>query len=305
MRVDHLDFNALRIFVACANKGSFTLAAKSLSIPLPTVSRKMLELERSLAAQLFDRTPKGCTVTETGARLLTRISPGIDILNEFASSSHLDSPELTGRLRLSSPQSFAPWWDLLGQFQRAHPAIRVSVHTTERRLNLVTDGIDVALRVGEIADENVIARHLGDFRHILVASPDFLRRVGRPYQPEDIHDLPCAAWGSSIETKPIWRLGGTVQKIDATLMVNDYLQIRNRVLAGGVIAELPSFMAIDYLRSGHLTELLPTHPFPRSPLHLVYQKLRYPLASVRAYIAYCMTHFPAVVRSWELADHIL
>ncbi|WP_244484689.1 MULTISPECIES: LysR substrate-binding domain-containing protein [Rhizobium] len=94
--------------------------------------------------------------------------------------------QLVGRLRLSIPQSFEPWWDLLALFQRTHPHIHVNVHSTERRVDLASEGIDVALSDGAVADENVVARHMLNFRHVLVASPTLVARCGDLHEMGDI-----------------------------------------------------------------------------------------------------------------------
>lgn len=299
LRGKKIDFNSLRIFVASAQKGSFTLAAKSLDMPLPTVSRRMLELERDLDVQLFDRTTRGCSVTDAGAVLLARVGPGIEILNEFEDTAQLHNSPLNGRLRLSLPQSFGPWWELLGKFQRLHPGIKVSIHSTERRVHLLSDGIDVALRVGAISDDSVIARHLYDFRHILVASPSLANNIENFVKPTNIFEFPCAAWGSSIEEQPVWNLGGCKVSVDASLVVNDYLQLRDRAIAGDFITELPSFLATKDLSEGRLVEILPEYPFPSSSIHLVYRKLRHPLAIVRSYVDFCIENSDFYFKNWD------
>lgn len=299
MRVPKLDYNSLRIFVASAQSGSFTLAAKNLDIPLPTVSRRILELERDLNAQLFDRTARGCTVTDAGEQLLARIGPGVEILNEFESTSQLDSSQLVGRLRLSLPQSFGPWWELLGMFQRNNPGVNVSIYSTERRVDLLADGVDVALRVGSISDDSVVARHMGNFRHILVANPALAKGASHFTHPSDVLKLPCATWGSSIDEQPVWRMGESSINVNAALIVNDYLHLRDRALAGDFLTELPSFLAGRDLKEGRLVEVLPDHPFPYSSLHLVYRKLRYPRAIVRSYIEFCTANFPHFLEEWN------
>lgn len=97
-------------------------------------------------------------VTEAGAPLLRRVSPAIEMLDDLEGPLLPDGSELAGRLRLSLPQSFEPWWKLLGMFQRAYPGIKVSIHSTERRVDLVSDGVDVALRVGALNDDSIVAR---------------------------------------------------------------------------------------------------------------------------------------------------
>lgn len=297
MKSIKLDFNSLRMFVASAQRGSFTLAAKSLHIPLPTVSRRMVELERELQTQLFERSTKGCVVTEAGARLLAQVAPGIEMLNEFESTSVLESPTLSGRLRLSLPQSFRPLWQLLGRFQREHPNIKVSVYSTERRVDLLADGVDVALRVGAISDDSIIARRVAEFRHILVASPQMAQRLAHIEHPSDLATVPCATWGSALDERPVWRLGTHPISVDPGLMVNDYLHLLDRAVAGDFLTELPSFLAAEHLRNGRLIEVLPDHPFSLSPIHLIYRRLRHPRATVRSYVDFCAEHLPRYIEA--------
>lgn len=103
--------------------------------------------------------------------MLDQASSAIDTLNDAEQFLTTADSRITGRLRLTMPQSLEPWWEIIRQFQRIYPGIAINVYTTERRVDLVSEGIDVALRVGSISDDDVVASHLMDFRHILVASP--------------------------------------------------------------------------------------------------------------------------------------
>lgn len=285
-----MDLNALNMFVMAARCGSLSAAARNNDIPLPTLSRKILDLEKELKVLLLERTVKGCKVTEAGARLLAYASSAMDILQEAERSVEPEQAGLTGRLRLSLPQSFGPWWEIIRRFQRTYPGIAVNVYSTERRVDLVSDGIDVALRVGTIADDSVVARHLTDFRHFLVASPALLNASPPLHEPSDLARFPCAAWGSAIDAHPVWRLGDHAYDISAVFTVNDYLQLRAGALAGDFITELPAFIAAGYIRKGELIELLPEYPLPCSSLHLVYKKQRHISSTARAYIDFCTAH---------------
>ncbi len=253
-----------------------------------------MELESDLKVQLLERTARGCRVTEAGSRLFEHASGGIEALQEAERSIMSEQARLVGRLRLSLPQSFEPWWELLGLFQRAHPDIQVSVYSTERRVDLFADGVDVALRVGAIADDTVVARQMLTFRHILVASPQVVERHGALNHPTDLSRYPCAAWGSTLDARPIWTLGGHAHKVSATFTVNDYLHLRARALAGDIVTELPSFLAAEHLKKGDLVELLSEHPFPDTPLNLVYRRQRHASTIVRAYLDFCSTHLSII-----------
>ncbi|MEG6992008.1 LysR family transcriptional regulator, partial [Pseudomonas aeruginosa] len=145
-----MDLNALRMFVGVVQAGSLSAAAARLEIPLPTLSRRVRELEHQLAVQLLERSVRGTRLTEAGMRLYENAARGVEILHEAEQALASDQARLKGRLRLSLPPGFEPWWELLGVFQRRYPDIRVQVFTSERRIDLVEDGVDVALRVGAV-----------------------------------------------------------------------------------------------------------------------------------------------------------
>ncbi|MXQ09951.1 LysR family transcriptional regulator [Microvirga makkahensis] len=295
-----MDLNAVHMFITVVQAGSLSAAATRLGVPLPTLSRKIAELEGQLNVQLLERSARGSKVTEAGERLYDHASGGIEALQEARQSLINEQTRLKGRLRLSLPQSFEPWWDLLGAFQRRYPDIQVSVHSTERRVDLLADGIDVALRVGAVVHETVVARHLLSFRHVLVASPDLIARLGPPAQPRDLDRYPCAAWGSTGDAQVRWNLGGQAKDIRPIFTVNDYLQLRDRTLSGDVITELPPFLAAGAIRSGDLVPVLPERPFPESPVHLIYRQHRHPSTIVRAYLAFCQGYLPMIRKRCEI-----
>lgn len=191
-----MDFNAIKMFVSVVQAGSLSAAADKTKVPLPTLSRRIRELEHELNVQLLARSPRGIKLTEAGSRLYEHASRGVEALNEAQHAVMNDEIRLKGRLRLSMPPAFTPWWELLGAFQQRFPEISVSVFSTERRVDLVQDGIDVALRVGTIVHESMVARQMIKYRHKLVASPALLAQFSDPATPEDLHRYPCAIWAA-------------------------------------------------------------------------------------------------------------
>ena len=186
-----MDLNATRMFVAVAQAGSLSAAATRLGIPLPTLSRRIRDLERQLKVQLLERSARGAKLTEAGSRLYEHASRGIEALVEGKQAVVTDQARLKGRLRLSLPQTLEPWWELLAAFQRRYPDIQIYVYSTERRVDLIEDGIDVALRVGAIVHEAMVARRILSFRNILVASPKLVARFGVPDEPDTLHRFPA------------------------------------------------------------------------------------------------------------------
>lgn len=289
-----MDLNAVRMFVAAVQAGSLSAAAGRLDMALPTLSRRIRELEAELNVRLFERNARGVRLTDAGTRLYEHASRGIESLEDAARAVASDEAQLRGTLRLSIPPSFEPWWDLIAAFQRSHPEVRVSVFTTERRVDLVEDGIDVALRVGEVVHDSMVGRRLFGYRHVLVASPQLLARVGEPTSLEGLRHLPCGVWQRSSAPGTIWQLGEERFEPVATLVTNDYLHLRSRAIAAELLTELPPFLARDALQRDELKQVFPELPMPEQDISLLYPSRRFVSSIVRAYIDFCQAHAMAV-----------
>jgi DNA-binding transcriptional LysR family regulator len=295
-----MDLNATRMFVVVVQAGSLSAAAIRLGTPLPTLSRRIRDLERQLKVQLLERSARGTKLTDAGTRLYEHAVRGIEALGEAEQAVVSDQAHLKGRLRLSLPQTLEPWWDLLAAFQRRHPDIQVHVYSTERRMDLVEDGIDVALRVGTIVHETMVARHILSFRNILVASPQLVERFGTPAEPDALRRFPCAVWASRIDVPARWELGGQVIEPKAVLSTNDYHHLCSRALGGDVVTELPLFLASAPIRERRLVPLLAQYPLPTQPINLIYPPHRYPSTIVRAYLNFCQNYLPKIVQACEI-----
>lgn len=282
-----MDLNAVRMFVTVVQSGSLSTAASRLDVPLPTLSRRIRALEQELKVQLLERSVRGTHLTDAGARLYEIASRGIETLGEAEQAVADDQTLLRGRLRLSLPPAFEPWWELLAGFQQRYPAVRLQIYTTERRIDLIEDGIDVALRVGNVQHEAMVARRVLVYRHRLVASPALIQRLGMPELPDDLHRFPCAVWSQGANTSGTWRLGEQPIQPTAVLTNNDYAHLRSLALSGAVVTELPPFLASAAVRSGQLVELLPAFPLPEQQVSLLYPSHRHPSAIVRAYLDFC------------------
>jgi DNA-binding transcriptional LysR family regulator len=282
-----VDLKAAEMFIAVVRAGSLSAASLKTRVPLATLSRNVRQLEEELAVQLLERSARGTKLTDAGMLLYEHASRGIDALHEGEVAVTSQNTALKGRLRLSIPPSFEPWWALLAAFQREHPDIQLIVYTTERAVDLSIEGIDVALRIGPVVRESLVAKRLLRYRHVLVASPELLERFGTPANPDALLALPAGIWVRDASADRPWRLGAREIEPTAVLAVNDYLQLRHRAIAGDVVTELPPFLAADALRDGRLVALLTDHPFPEQEVSLLYQRQRHPSRVVRAYLDYC------------------
>lgn len=290
-----MDLNAVQMFVSVVQAGSLSAAADRMGVPLPTLSRRIRELERRLNVQLLERSVRGTRLTDAGTRLYEHASRGIETLMEAEQAVASDQARLKGRLRLSLPPAFEPWWQLLSAFQQRHPDIRLHVYATERRIDLIEDGIDVALRVGTIVHESMVAHRVLSYRHALVASPRLIERLGMPGTVEELHRFPCAVWSLGANTRGRWLLGEQTIEPESVLVTNDYAHLRSRAVAGEVITELPPFLAATAIRAGLLVALFPNQPLPEQQINLLYPSHRHPSAIVRAYLDFCRQHVSTLV----------
>ncbi|WP_407309111.1 LysR substrate-binding domain-containing protein [Pseudomonas sp. nanlin1] len=287
-----MDLNAVQMLVTIVQSGSMTAGAERLRVPLPTISRRIRALEQELEVELLERSARGVKLTEAGARLFEHATRGLDLLQEGRDALVSDQTHIKGKLRLSVPPSFSPWWQLITDFQREHPDIRVHLLSTERRVHPIEDGIDVALRVGRVEHEAMIARHLLDYRHVVVASPQFVASYGQPNSPQDLGRFPCATWSLDTNTSATWCFPGLTVKPNVVLSTNDSMHLLHSAMSGEVITELPPFIVKDAIQCGKLVPLLSDYPLPEFSLNLLYPAHRHPSAVVRTYLEYSLRRIP-------------
>ena len=282
-----MDLNSARMFVAVVQAGSLSAAADRIHVPLPTLSRRIRELEHQLKVQLFERSTRGARLTEAGGRLYEHAVRGVEAFTDGEHAILSDQARLKGRLRLSIPPAFEPWWALLRAFQSRYPDVELNIYTTERRVDLIQDGIDVALRVGDVQDDRLVARRIIAYRHVLVGSSELVTRLELPRVPSDLSRFPCAAWVPNIEAHTKWTVGELTVEPRVLVATNDYQQLRDLALTGTAITELPPFIARPHIGSGRLRVLLEDFPMPEQTINLLYPSHRYPSTIVRAYLDYC------------------
>ena len=291
-----MDLNASMMFVGAVRAGSLSAAAVQLNLPLPTISRRIRQLEKALNVQLLERSTRGIKLTDAGMRFYEYAARGVELFADGEIAVRSDQARLIGRLRLSLPPGFVPWWDLLHHFKLQFPDIKVSVYSSERRLDLIHDGIDVALRVGDLADDSIVAQHLLTYRHVLLASPLLLQQLGEPQSLDDLHRFPCAVWAANSSAQGVWQFTEKAFEPNAVFSSNDYLHLREGALLGDFITELPPFLAHQAIQAGRLQVVLPSATLPEQGINLIYPSHRHPSSIVRAYLDYCKVHARAYLQ---------
>jgi len=179
---------ALHLFVRVARAGNFSRAARQLGLSQPQASRIVATLEREVGASLFMRSTRALALTEAGAEYLARVEPALAALDEAGHAAR-GTGELRGMIRVAAASSFTVHAVIprLPDFLRDHPKLRIELLINDQRQALISEGVDVAFRFGPLGDSNATARRLGRVQRVLVASPAYLRRAGRPKVPADLN----------------------------------------------------------------------------------------------------------------------
>ncbi len=284
-----MDLNSVRMFVAVVSKGSFSSASKALGTPIGTVSRRISELERDLGVRLLERSTRRLRLTESGAVLYEYSTKGIQDLEAGLLALNNQQKNLVGRLRLSIPPSFEPLWKVLSDFQDIYKKIELDLFVTERKLDFIEDGIDLALRIGEPESLSATLKKITIYRHKLVASQKYLVKNKKIKTPLDLIDHPVAAWtpkGEPIE----WQLGQQSIKVSPKVRSNDYAQMKYLALSSKYITELPPFFCTGSIEQGKLVEILPQYPFPEQQVSFVFPSTRLISRITRAFLDFAVAN---------------
>ncbi|MET0275157.1 MAG: LysR family transcriptional regulator [Phenylobacterium sp.] len=280
--------DGLVAFVAVADAGSVSEAARRLHLSKSVVSERLAELERSLGSKLIQRTTRSMTLTEDGAAFLKRARRIVVETLDAAAEITERRGELTGPLRISAPVSFgvlhlAP---AINSFLAAHPRIELSLELDDRFVDVAGGGYDMVIRHGVIRDSWLVAQPLASSRRRLVASPDYLAARGAPASPAELEACDGILY-TNRDTD--WRLvgpdGAVVVRPRASLRVNNGLMMRSAALAGLGVALLPTFMIHEELASGALRAFDVGIEPEGAEIHIVYPRDRGPSAKVRVLIS--------------------
>ena len=290
-----IDLNDVLVFARVYEAGSFTVAARALGAPKSTISRKVAALEERLGARLVERTTRKFRPTEAGTLLYERaqrIALALDEAEAAVAELH-DRPK--GTLRLTAPVDFGSAWlpAMLADFVRQYPEVRVDVELSNRFVDLLAEGFDVAIRAGQLDDSSLIARRLGKNRLRLYAAPSYLQARPAPQQPEDLaaHQLVLfraprfhATWQLSrgVEVRTM----ETVSRIS----VHDFKLLRGLLVAGSGIGVLPDVTGGAEVRAGRLQLVLPEWSLGEGTMSAVYPSSRHLSASVRAFLDHLTSH---------------
>lgn len=266
-------------FVAAADLGSFTAAAKRLNLTVSAISKSVARLEARLGCRLFERTTRALRLTDAGAAFHTVCAQALGDLAEAETVLAAHGTHPVGRITLDLPVTFGRRrvMPILLPFVAANPGLRPHVTFTDRRVDLIEEGIDVAVRIGMTRDaaEGLASRHIGTERVIFCAAPAFVDRHGAPGDGDALMRLDAIAYGRSDGGVSPWRFagrGGTeLRTASARIVLGSAEAQVEAVRAGFGVAQLATWLVADELAAGTLVELLPDQATDGLPLHLVWR----------------------------------
>jgi DNA-binding transcriptional LysR family regulator len=290
-----MDLDDIRIFTKVVEAGSFTKAADLLGIPNSTASRRVGELEDRLGVLLLQRTTRKLNLTHAGEIYFARTSRVIEEL-QVAETALLElQAEPRGVLRLTTPSDLVGALpDFLMAFQEKYPEIDLIVLPTGRRVDLVAEGYDVALRAGKLSDSALVSRRLMKSNLALFASPQYLEAKGTPQMPSDLERHSCLVF-SSEKLDAIWKLQGPTGhhevNVKGRLATRDFDLMRGAAERHQGVAYMPELSGARALRAGTLVRVLPGYGSGESNLYAIYPSPRHLSPKVRAFVDFAAEWF--------------
>lgn len=293
------DLNSLVMFAKVVEANSFSEAARRLKIPVSTVSRRIAELENQLGVRLLERSTRSLRLTDVGSEVFEYAQRSADLSAAVGNiaSNHLSN--ILGVLRISAPPSIsdsllAP---LTGAFQATYPGVRVQVLVTERMVDHIAEGVDLAFRVGTLKDSALIARKILTYRHQLLASPVYLAQCKALKKPQDLLDhklLAFARWRPQSRWNFTHVNGREKETLNFQpyLSMNDYTGIASALLAGRGIGELPPIVQPELVQQGRLIEVMPKWRFQTLDLSIIHLGVRHIARPVRVFKEFAVQMAP-------------
>lgn len=290
-------FEEFQAFIAVVDAGSFTVAADRLGSAKSAVSRRVSSLEERLGVQLLHRTTRVLNLTETGRSFYDHGTRILADLEEAETAVQQEHGELRGTLRFALPLSFGVrhLCGPIATFCQQHPKIRFDLDLNDRRVDLIEENFDLALRIGRLSDSSLIARRLFDARTVICASPHYLNVHGVPETPDDLRDHQCLVY-SNLADPDKWsyedRDGNKKSvKLKHVMSASSGDFLSNAAAHGMGLIMQPTFIVSQTIRSGNLVPVLIDYRWPVTPAYAVYPPTRHLSYRVRAFIDFLAEKF--------------
>lgn len=285
--MDRID--AMHAFVTVVNEGSFTRAADRLEISPQLVSKYVSQLEQHLGVRLLNRTTRKIHLTEAGTRYQHLAQQVLNDIDDMESQLGDLQGEARGVLRISAPVSFAirHMAPLLSEFQKDHPAVGIDLQLNDRKVDIVEEGFDIALRIGHLKSSSLIAKRIAPVRLVLCAAPDYLKQHGTPERPEDLrnHRYLRYSYMELDASHTVYRwLQNPDRDRNSEMVSNNGDVLVAAAVAGAGITLQPTFISGSAIQQGKLQVVLPEHEPEPMALYAVYAHRQLLASKVRSFI---------------------
>lgn len=293
---------SIQVFEQVAQQQSFSRAAESLNLVPSAVSRQINELEKWLDIRLINRTTRSLSLTEDGKAYLLKLSDIRAQVTELRRSK-TQLQQIKGLIKITAPIMIGQYMlpVALAEFKELHQDVDLAISLMNRKVELVEEGFDLAIRVGHLNDSTMVARNIGNMRFKTVASPHYINTHGMPSTPKDLKNHQCLIntavtnakrWSYLIDGK------STVIKVAGSLEVNDSQSLKAFAIANQGIAQLPSFYVDAAIQSGELIEILSDYVPSPLPVNLLYPSQRLLSPTVRALVDYLVPFLNQQKQKW-------
>lgn len=289
--------NAVQLFVRVVETSSFSKAAAQLGITQPTATKAIAATEQRLGVRLLHRSTRGVTPTEVGALFYDKCKLIESAIDEAENVATLRQGSVAGQLRISTSVAFGRRMlvPLVLRYMRAHPEVTIDISFDDRYVNLVEQGIDLAIRMGQMADSSLGARYLGANPWLMVAAPSYLRERGEPRSADDLTDHACIVY-SSVQGDDRWRLttpAGTLLsvRVKGPLRSNNLSAVLAAASAGMGLAILPWYVARDAIADASVRAVLADHGLPAQDMHAVFPSPKLVPSKVTSFIDFLQQAF--------------
>nr|WP_194151609.1 LysR family transcriptional regulator [Pseudomonas caspiana] len=283
--------NAMAIFVRVVERGSFSAVARELQTSQPTISKVLRALESKLGGKLISRSTRQLSLTDEGQRYYSECRQILAAVDAAEHGFHSGREAVAGNLKIGSSVSFgrlqiAP---RLPAFLKKHPQVQIDLQLSDQNQDLVSEGLDVTFRIGELTDSGLIARHIGTTHRVTVAAPDYLEQHGNPQTPQELSEHNCLQF-NLLNSQNLWVYERDAQRhevrIKGNAQSNNSEAIREMVLGGLGISLSPVWLFSEDLKAGRVTVILLEYSAQSLPIHAVSPANRRQSARVKAFVDY-------------------
>ncbi|MBT2300010.1 LysR family transcriptional regulator [Variovorax paradoxus] len=294
--MDRID--VMRLFIRVAETGNFSKVARSTGVTQPTVSKVVAGLEAKLGAQLLRRTSRGLTLTDAGQRFYESAIDIVERVDELESGVGTGDASPSGIVKIAISPAFGRMEIVphLGAFFERYPEVRLDFNVSQRYVNLVEEGLDLAIRVGPLTDSAMMARRIGSMDYLTVATPGYLARAGTPTRVEELAQHRCIAFMARDAPRP-WEFRDAGEPVkfspQGAVSSNDAEYVRAAVLAGLGIGHNAGWLYVRDVAAGRLVPLLAEYAPEPFPIHAVWPGSRRLAGKTRAVVDYLAELFAA------------